>query len=185
MVNIIHLVKTCTNPILFYFERVIKARVEKNKNAIISNILKLYQTIIFDPILIEIDDIGNAIENILYFRNNFNKKDIKTSKSSPLTPRSKSSKLIRTFKTKYLKSSRIPRISKTSIPEANTSTAISSLKEIKELEEKTETSLIIFNDSDLKITKSKKTEYSYLNPILDPYLDLQKILKIIFTEPFK
>ncbi len=34
--------KTCISLILFYFERVIKARAEKNKNAIISNISKLY-----------------------------------------------------------------------------------------------------------------------------------------------
>jgi len=52
------------------------------------------------------------------------------------------------------------------------SIAVSSPKETKDSKEKIETSLIIFSDSDLKTTKSKETEYSYLNPILDPYLDL-------------
>ncbi len=176
--------KNCTNLTLFYFKRVIKVRAEKNKNAIISNISELCQIIIFDPIPTEIDDVRNTIENILHFRNNFDEKDIKTSKSSPLTPRSKSLKLIKTFKTKYSKSPRTSRTPKTSTPEVTTLIAISSPKETKDSKEKIEISLIIFSDSDLKITKSEETEYSYLNLILNPYLDPWKILETIFTDPF-
>ncbi len=51
--------------ILFYFKKVIKARVGKNKNTIISNILELCQIIIFNPVLIEIDKVRNSIEQIL------------------------------------------------------------------------------------------------------------------------
>jgi len=54
--------------ILFYFKKVIKARVGKNKNTIISNILELCQIIIFNPISIEIDEVENSIEQILNFR---------------------------------------------------------------------------------------------------------------------
>ncbi len=164
-----HSTKTCTSLTLFYFKRVIKARA---KNAIINNISELCQIIIFDPIPTEIDDVRNTIENILYFRNNFDEKDIKTSKSSPSTLKSKSLKLIKTFKTKYLKSPRTSKTPKISIPEVITLIAISSPKETKDSKEKIEISLIIFSDSDLKITKSEETEYSYLNLILDSYLDL-------------
>jgi|SRR6266540_540716 len=167
-----HSAKNCTNLTLFYFKRVIKVKAEKNKNAIISNISEFCQIIIFDPIPIEIDDVRNTIENILHFRNNFDEKDIKTSKSSLSTPKSKSLKLIKTFKTKYSKSPRTSRTPEISTLEATTSIAVSSPKETKDSKEKIETSLIIFSDSDLKITKSKETKYSYLNPILDPYLDL-------------
>ncbi len=66
-----------------------------------------------------------------------------------------------------------------------TSTAVSSSKETKESEKKTEIPLIIFSNSDLKTTKFEETEYSYLNLILDLYLDLRKILEIIFTDPFR
>src|SRR6266540_2412552 len=93
--TLFHLAKTYTSLTLFYFERVIKAKARRNKNAIISNISELYQTIIFDPIPTKIDDIGNTIENILHFRNNFDEKDIKTPKSSPSILRSKSPKLIK------------------------------------------------------------------------------------------
>ena len=53
-ITIFHLAKSCTSLILFYFERVIKARAERNRNAIISNISELCQTIIFDPVLIKL-----------------------------------------------------------------------------------------------------------------------------------
>src|SRR6266545_555300 len=93
-------------------ERVIKARAGRNRNAIISNILKLCQTIIFDPVPIEIDKVGNSIEQILIFKNNFKEKNIKTPGNSPSTSRLESPKIIRKFKIKYsksLKSSRIPK----------------------------------------------------------------------------
>src|SRR6266540_2654134 len=80
-ISIFHSAKSCTSLTLFYFERVIKARAGRNRNAIISNISELCQTIIFDPIPIEIDEVGNSIEQILIFRNNFEEKDIKTPKT--------------------------------------------------------------------------------------------------------
>src|SRR6266542_3250219 len=73
-ISIFHSAKSCTSLTLFYFEKVIKARVGRNRNAIISNISELCQTIIFDPIPIEIDEVGNSIEQILIFRNNFEEK---------------------------------------------------------------------------------------------------------------
>src|SRR6266545_3488403 len=102
-ISIFHSAKSCINLTLFYFERVIKARAERNRNAIISNISEFCQTIIFDPIPIEIDEVGNSIEQILIFRNNFEEKNIKISGNSPSTSRSESSKITRKFKTKYLK----------------------------------------------------------------------------------
>src|SRR6266542_1825775 len=77
-ISIFHSAKSCTNLTLFYFEKVINARAGRNRNAIISNISELCQTIIFDPILIEINEVGNSIEQILIFRNNFEEKNIKT-----------------------------------------------------------------------------------------------------------
>src|SRR6266498_3440379 len=59
-ISIFHSAKSCTSLILFYFKRVIKARAERNRNAIISNISELCQTIIFDPIPIEIDKVENS-----------------------------------------------------------------------------------------------------------------------------
>src|SRR6266542_1825352 len=103
-ISIFHLAKSYISLTLFYFERVIKARAERNRNAIISNISELCQTIIFDPIPVEIDEVGNSIEQILIFRNNFEEKDIKTPKNSPSTPRTESSKTTRRFKSKYSKS---------------------------------------------------------------------------------
>ncbi len=100
------------NLTLFYFNKVIKARAERNKNAIISNNSELCQTIIFDPISIEIDEVGDSIKQILIFRNNFKEKDIKTPKISLLTSRSKSSKITRKFKSKYSKSPKSPKTSK-------------------------------------------------------------------------
>src|SRR6266540_2400299 len=105
-ITIFHSAKSCTSLTLFYFERVIKARVGRNRNAIISNISELCQTIIFNPIPIEIDEVGNSIKQILIFRNNFEEKNIKTLKNSPSTPRTESPKSTRRFKTKYSKSLR-------------------------------------------------------------------------------
>src|SRR6266542_4304214 len=103
-ITIFHLAKSCTSLTLFYFDKVIKARAGRNRNTIISNISELCQTIIFDPIPIEIDKVGNSIEQILIFRNNFEEKDIKTPKNLPSTPRTESPKSARRFKTKYSKS---------------------------------------------------------------------------------
>src|SRR6266498_2093154 len=111
-ITIFHSAKSCTSLTLFYFDKVIKARAGRNRNAIISNISELCQTIIFDPIPIEIDEVGNSIEQILIFRNNFEEKDIKTLKNSPSTLRTESSKSTRRFKTKYSKSPKSPRTPK-------------------------------------------------------------------------
>src|SRR6266540_5782062 len=73
-ISIFYSAKSCTSLTLFYFERVIKAKVGRNRNAIINNISELYQTIIFNPISIEIDEVGNSIEQLLIYRNNFKKK---------------------------------------------------------------------------------------------------------------
>src|SRR6266498_1074587 len=108
-ISIFHSAKSCTSLTLFYFERVIKARAGRNRNAIISNISEFCQTIIFDPVPIEIDEVRNSIEQILIFRNNFEEKNIKTPENSPLTSRSESSKITRKFKSKYLKLLKSPR----------------------------------------------------------------------------
>src|SRR6266508_607592 len=111
-ITIFHSAKSCTSLILFYFDKVIKARAGRNRNAIISNISELCQTIIFDPIPIEIDEVENSIEQILIFRNNFEEKVIKTPRISPSTLRSESPKFTRKFKSKYLKSLKSSRILK-------------------------------------------------------------------------
>src|SRR6266496_2384810 len=111
-ITIFHSAKSCTSFTLFYFDKVIKARAGRNRNAIISNISELYQTIIFDPILIEIDEVENSIEQILIFRNNFEEKNIKTPGNSPSTSRSESSKITRKFKSKYSKSPKSSRTPK-------------------------------------------------------------------------
>ncbi len=111
-ISIFHLAKLCTSLTLFYFDKVIKARVGRNRNAIISNISELCQTIIFDLIPIEIDEVGNSIEQILIFRNNFEEKAIKTPRNLPSTSRSESPKITRKFKSKYSKSLKSPRIPK-------------------------------------------------------------------------
>src|SRR6266542_4103559 len=103
-ITIFHSAKSCTSLTLFYFNKVIKVRAGRNRNAIISNISELCQTIVFDPIPIEIDEVGNSIEQILIFRNNFEEKDIKIPKNSPSTSRSKSPKITKRFKSKYSKS---------------------------------------------------------------------------------
>src|SRR6266536_73700 len=94
-ITIFHSVKSCTSLTLFYFDKVIKAKAGRNRNAIISNISKLCQTIIFDSIPKEIDEVENSIEQILIFRNNFEEKVIKTPKNSPLTFRTESPKSTR------------------------------------------------------------------------------------------
>src|SRR6266540_1216092 len=167
-ISIFHSAKSCTSLTLFNFERVIKARAGRNRNAIISNISELCQTIIFDPILIEIDKVGNSIEQILIFRNNFEEKNIKTPENSPSTSRSESPKIIRKFKSKYSKSLKSPRTSK-SEEEKEKSSEIKEflLIQLYDLETETETSLTI---------KPEETE----NTLFDPY----KILENIFNNPF-
>src|SRR6266542_516921 len=103
-ISIFHSAKSCISLTLFYFEKVIKARAGRNRNAIISNISELCQIIIFDPIPIEIDKVGNSIKQILIFRNNFEEKNIKIPRNSPSTSRSEFLKIIRKFKSKYSKS---------------------------------------------------------------------------------
>ena len=94
---------------MFYFKKVIKVKAEKNRNTIINNISELYQIIIFDLILIEINEVENNIKQILNFKNNFEEKDIKTPKNLLLTLRSEFSKITKKFKTKY---SKLPKTSK-------------------------------------------------------------------------
>src|SRR6266508_667542 len=167
-ISIFHSAKSCTSLILFYFNKVIKVRAERNRNAIISNISELCQTIIFDPIPIEIDEVGNSIEQILIFRNNFEEKNIKTPRNSPSTSRSESPKISRKFKSKYSKSLKSPRTSK-SEEEKEKSSEIKEflLIQLYDLETETETSLTI---------KPEETE----NTLFDSY----KILESIFNEPF-
>src|SRR6266542_4081905 len=167
-ISIFHLAKSCTSLILFYFERVIKAKAERNRNAIINNISELCQTIIFDPIPIEIDEIGNSIEQILIFRNNFEEKNIKILGNSPSTSRSESLKISWKFKTKYsksLKSSRIPKLEE----EKEKSSEIKEFPLIQLYDLKTET------ESSSK-NKPEETE----NTLFDPY----KILENIFNDLF-
>src|SRR6266542_210252 len=167
-ISIFHLAKSCTSLTLFYFERVIKARAERNRNAIISNISELCQTIIFDPIPVEIDEVGNSIEQILIFRNNFEEKDIKTPKNSPSTPRTESSKTTRRFKSKYSKS---PKSLRTPKVEEKKEEPLEikefPLIQLDDLEAKTETTSII---------KPKETE----NTLFNPY----NILERVFNDPF-
>src|SRR6266542_4188117 len=167
-ISIFHSAKSCTSLTLFYFKKVIKARAGRNRNAIISNISKLCQTIIFDPILIEIDEVGNSIEQILIFRNNFEEKDIKIPRNSPSTSRSKSPKITRKFKSKYSKSSKSPRTSK-SEEEKEKPSEIKEfpLIQLYDLENETETSLT---------NKPEETE--------DTLFNSNKILKNIFNNPF-
>src|SRR6266542_2917986 len=167
-ISIFHSTKSCTSLTLFYFEKVIKARAERNRNAIISNISELCQTIIFDPIPIEIDEVRNSIEQILIFRNNFEEKVIKTPRISPSTLRLESPKISRKFKSKYSKSLKSPRTPK--------------LEEEKEkpLEIK-EFPLIQLYDLETEIessltNKPEETE----NTLFDPH----KILENIFNNPF-
>src|SRR6266542_3522453 len=167
-ISIFHSAKSCTSLTLFYFERVIKARAERNRNAIISNISELCQTIIFDPIPIEIDEVGNSIKQILIFRNNFEEKNIKTSGNSPSTSRSESSKITRKFKSKYSKSPKSPRTSK-SEEEKEKSSEIKEFPLIQLYDLETETEISLTN-------KPEETE----NTLFDPH----KILENIFNNPF-
>src|SRR6266511_5597704 len=167
-ISIFHSAKSCTSLTLFYFEKVIKARAGRNRNAIISNISELCQTIIFDPISIEIDEIGNSIEQILIFRNNFEEKVIKTPRISSSTSRSESLKISRKFKLKYSKSPKLPRIPK-------------SEEEKEKPPEVKEFPLIQLYDLKTE-TESSSTNISeeIENTLFDPY----KILENIFNDPF-
>src|SRR6266496_4150261 len=167
-ITIFHSAKSCTSLTLFYFDKVIKARAGRNRNAIISNISELCQTIIFDPILIEIDEVGNSIEQILIFRNNFKEKNIKTPGNSPSTSRSESPKITRKFKSKYSKSPKLPRTPK-SEEEKEKPLEVKEfpLIQLYDLEIETET---------LSTSKPEETE----NTLFDPH----KILKNIFNNPF-
>src|SRR6266498_5970890 len=167
-ISIFHSAKSCTSLTLFYFERVIKARAERNRNAIISNISELCQTIIFDPIPIEIDEVGNSIEQILIFRNNFEEKNIKTSGNSPSISRSESPKIIRKFKSKYSKLLKSPRTPK-SEEEKKKPLEIKEFPLIQLYDLETETELSLTN-------KPKEIE----NTLFNSY----KILENIFNDPF-
>src|SRR6266498_2780344 len=167
-ISIFHSAKSCTSLILFYFERVIKARAGKNRNAIISNISKLCQTIIFDPVLIEIDKVGNSIEQILIFRNNFEEKNIKTSGNLPSTSRSESLKITRKFKSKYSKSPKSPRTPK-SEEEKEKPLEVKEFPLIQLYDLETETEISSINISE-----------EIENTLFNPY----KILESIFNKPF-
>src|SRR6266498_102318 len=167
-ITIFHSAKSCTSLTLFYFDKVIKARARRNRNAIISNISELCQTIIFDPIPIEIDEVGNSIEQILIFRNNFEEKAIKIPRNSPSTSRSESPKVTRKFKSKYSKSPKFPRTPK------------SEEEKEKPLEIK-EFSLIQLYDLETE-TESSSTKIS--EEIENTLFDLHKILENIFNNPF-
>src|SRR6266542_3547363 len=171
-ISIFHSAKSCTNLTLFYFDKIIKARAERNRNTIISNISKLYQTIIFDPVSIEIDEIGNSIEQILIFRNNFEEKIIKTPGNSPSTSRSESPKITRKFKSKYsksLKSSRTPKSEeeKEKPPEVKELPLI----QLYDLETETESS---------STSKPEETE----NTLFDPHKILENIFNSLFSSEF-
>src|SRR6266542_3872128 len=167
-ISIFHSAKSCTSLTLFYFKKVIKARAGRNRNAIISNISELYQTIIFDPIPIEIDEVENSIEQILIFRNNFEEKDIKIPRNSPSTSRSESPKISRKFKSKYSKSPKSPRTPKSEEEkEKHPEVKEFPLIQLYDLETETETSLT---------NKPEETE--------DTLFDLHKIFENIFNNPF-
>src|SRR6266540_1262588 len=167
-ISIFHSAKSCTSLILFYFKKVIKARAGRNRNAIISNISKLCQTVIFDPIPIEIDKVENSIEQILIFRNNFEEKNIKTPGNSPSTSRSVSPKISRKFKSKYSKSPKSPRTSK-SEEEKEKPLEIKEFPLIQIYDLETETESFSTN-------KLKEIE----NTLFDPH----KILENIFNDSF-
>src|SRR6266498_5558702 len=167
-ISIFHLAKSCTSFTLFYFEKVVKARAGRNRNAIISNISELCQTIIFDPIPIEIDEVENSIEQILIFRNNFEKKNIKTSGNSSSTSRLESPKIIRKFKSKYSKSLKSPKTPKSEEEkEKPLENKEFPLIQLYDLETETESS---------STNKPEETENILFNP--------HKILENIFNNPF-
>src|SRR6266542_6933082 len=167
-ITIFYSAKSCISLTLFYFDKVIKARAGRNRNAIISNISKLYQTLIFDPILIEIDKVGNSIEQILIFRNNFEEKNIKILENSPSTSRLESSKITRKFKSKYsksLKSSRTPK----------------SEEEKEKLSEIKEFPLIQLYNLE---TEAESSSTNIPEEIENTLFDSHKILENIFNNPF-
>ncbi len=124
--------------------------------------------IIFDPIPIEIDEVGNSIEQILIFRNNFEEKVIKTPRISPSTSRSESPKISRKFKSKYSKSPKSPRTLKSEEEKEKPSEVKEfPLIQLYDLETETETS---------STNKPEETE--------NTLFDLHKILENIFNNPF-
>src|SRR6266511_3702059 len=167
-ISIFHSAKSYTSLTLFYFERVIKAKAERNRNAIISNISELCQTIIFDPIPIEIDEVGNSIEQILIFRNNFEEKNIKTPGNSLSTSRSESPKITRKFKSKYSKSPKSPRTPKSEEEKEKP-------PEIKEFP------LIQLYDLE---TEAESSSTNIPEEIESTLFDSHKILENIFNNPF-
>src|SRR6266498_1170019 len=167
-ITIFHSAKSCISLTLFYFDKVIKARAGRNRNAIISNISELCQTIVFDPIPIEIDEVGNSIEQILIFRNNFEEKAIKTPRNSPSTSRSESPKITRKFKSKYSKSLKSSKISK-------------SEKEKEKPSENKEFSLIQLYDLETETESSSTNKPEETENTL---FDSHKILENIFNNPF-
>ncbi len=171
-ISIFHSAKLCTSLILFYFDKVIKARAGRNRNAIISNILKLCQTIIFDPISIKIDEVENSIEQILIFRNNFEEKDIKTPKNSLSTSRSESSKITRRFKSKYSKSPKSPRTPK-SEEEKEKPSEIKEFSLIQLCDLETETELSLTNIPE-----------EIENTLFDPHKILDNIFNNLFSPEF-
>src|SRR6266540_1277838 len=167
-ISIFYSAKSCTSLTLFYFDKVIKARAGRNRNTIISNISELCQTIIFDPIPIEIDEVGNRIEQILIFRNNFEEKDIKTPKNSPSTPRTESPKSTRRFKTKYSKSPKSPKSPKVEEEKEEP-------LEIKEF--------LLIQLYDLE-TETKSSSTNIPEQIINKLFDPHRILENIFDNPF-
>src|SRR6266540_576279 len=167
-ISIFHSAKSCTSLTLFYFDKVIKVRAGRNRNAIISNISELCQIIIFDPIPIEIDEVGNSIEQILIFRNNFEEKDIKIPKNSPSTSRSESLKITRRFKSKYSKLSKSPRTPKSEEEKEKP-------PEIKEFP------LIQLYNLE---TETESSSTNILKEIENTLFDPHKILENIFNNPF-
>src|SRR6266498_1611496 len=167
-ITIFHSAKSCTSFTLFYFNKVIKARAGRNRNAIISNISELCQTIIFDPIPIEINEVGNSIEQILIFRNNFEEKNIKTPENSSSTSRSESPKITRKFKSKYSKSPKSPRTPKSEEEKEKPS-------EIKEFP--------LIQLYDLK-TESESSSLNKPEETKNTLFDSYKILENIFNDSF-
>src|SRR6266498_561932 len=167
-ISIFYSAKSCISLTLFYFERVIKARAGRNRNAIISNISELCQIIIFDPIPIEIDEVGNSIKQILIFRNNFEEKNIKIPGNSPSTSRSESPKITRKFKSKYSKSPKLLRTSK-------------SEEEKEKPPEVKEFPLIQLYDLE---TETESSSTNIPEEIESTLFDPHKILENIFNNPF-
>src|SRR6266498_3745543 len=120
------------------------------------------------PISIEIDEVGNNIEQILIFRNNFEEKNIKTPGNSSSTSRSESPKIIRKFKSKYSKSPKSPRTPK-------------SEEEKEKASENKEFPLIQLYDLEIETESSSTNKPEETENTL---FDLHKILENIFNNPF-